>query len=316
MIKYNGIVTLYKFETRLQAKLRTLSMKFSVVVPTYNRLALLKQTLESLFQQEYADYEIIVVNDGSTDGTDKYLLSLQKTKKIHYIEQQNKGPAASRNAGLRIAQGTYIAFTDDDCRVPSNWLKKFAEVFERSNVDIIGGAVRNACESNLFSTVSQEITNHFVNYFGKNGQSSAFLTSNNIAYRATALKGAGGFDERFVKAGGEERALNFKVLQNGGKSLLIPELIVDHYHAMNAKGFFRQQRNYGRGAYLLYNVIGKEMKRLPQRAPLSVYCGLVMSWLGKEPIGGIGKVFLFFTAQFNVLVGFFLELIRTRRKMR
>ena len=73
-------------------------MTVSVIVPTHNRVALLQQNVESLLGLDFTDREIIIVNDGSTDGTDRYLSSLETSAKIVYVKQDNRGPAAARNA--------------------------------------------------------------------------------------------------------------------------------------------------------------------------------------------------------------------------
>jgi glycosyltransferase involved in cell wall biosynthesis len=279
-------------------------MIFSVIVPTYNRLASLRRTLESLFSQDFDDYEIIVVNDGSNDGTSQYLSALASEGRIRHIEQENRGPSAARNAGLRAAAGVYIAYTDDDCRVPADWLAGLLDHFEKEGVDFLGGVVRNCVPDDLCAGISQEITNHFVNTLGVGGGSTPFLTSNNIAYRAETLRRAGGFDERFRVAGGEERALNHRILSDGGSSVLAMDIVVDHFHELRFKGFFRQQFNYGRGAYILYRVVGRETPAPPGVMPKLAYASVVKSFFGNGIRGGLAKTAMFGLAQCSVALGF------------
>ena len=291
-------------------------MTFSVIVPTYNRLPLLRRAVESLVRQTLTDSEIIVVNDGSTDGTDEYLTSMATTGTIKYLKQHNLGPAAARNAGLRQASGSYIAYTDDDCVVPAHWLRRFHDVFENSKVDILGGVVRNCVADDMYAGISQEITNHFVQVLGAGGGSTPFLTSNNIAYRRETLKKAGGFDERFRLAGGEERALNLRILNGGGSSALIADLVVDHYHTLRLAGFFRQQFNYGRGAFLLYRVMGRELNVGPRIIPASAYASLVKSFFRDGTLAGFAKTSLFLVGQGVVVLGFVFESITFPRTAR
>jgi hypothetical protein len=176
-----------------------------------------------------------------------------------------------------------------------------------SGADIIGGVVRN-CSPGIFADVSQEITNHFVRYFGKDGKSTAFLTSNNIAYRRTSILNANGFDERFFHAGGEERALNFKIIAIGGTSIFAPEILVDHYHEMDALGFIRQQVNYGRGAYLMYNARGTPR---PAPMPAGAYNALFTTLLRTGAYPGVTRAALGLAAQFFVLVGFGVQMINS-----
>jgi glycosyltransferase involved in cell wall biosynthesis len=285
------------------------AVRFSVVVPTFNRCASLAKTLDSLFRQDYGDVEIIVVNDGSTDGTHEYLQRLSSERKIVYVAQPNRGPAAARNAGIRKATGAYIACTDDDCIVPRNWLRSWADTFARTGVDVIGGAVVNGVANNIYSELSQDITNHFVRYLGADNRSSAFLTSNNVAYRADALQRVGGFDERFRRAGGEERALHERILSLGGATVFRPEVVIEHYHRLTARGFFRQQRNYGRGAYLLYHVVGREFRRPPTMMPVGAYTSLVPFLFRNGLWTGLKKTMLVGCAQCMSLIGYLSEMV-------
>jgi glycosyltransferase involved in cell wall biosynthesis len=287
-----------------------------VVVPTYNRCASLAKTLESLFQQDHGDVEIIVVNDGSTDGTHDYLRRLASERKIVYVAQPNRGPAAARNAGIGKATGTYIACTDDDCIVPPHWVRSWADSFERTGAEAIGGAVVNGVADNIYSELSQEMTNHFVRYLAADGQPSPFLTSNNVAYRADALRRAGGFDERFSRAGGEERALHQLILNGGGTTVFRPDVVIEHYHRLTARGFFRQQRNYGRGAYLLYHVVGKELRRPPTGMPVGAYTSLVACQFRNGLWTGLKKTMLLGCAQCMSLIGYVSEMASWHRAKR
>jgi glycosyltransferase involved in cell wall biosynthesis len=96
----------------------------SAVVPTFNRIATLRQTLTALAAQDYPDYEIIVVDDGSSDGTGDVVT--REFPAVRYVRQPNRGPAAARNVGIRAALGDIVAFTDDDCLPPVDWLSRLA----------------------------------------------------------------------------------------------------------------------------------------------------------------------------------------------
>ncbi len=85
---------------------------FSVIIPTFNRLPLLKEALNSVWRQTFSDYEVIVIDDGSTDGTAEYLQS--RCERMRFFRQTNKGPGAARNLGVSNARGEYLAFLDSD----------------------------------------------------------------------------------------------------------------------------------------------------------------------------------------------------------
>ena len=105
--------------------------QITVVVPAYNSMQYLPATLKSVFQQTYADFEIIVVNDGSTDNTEEYVLSL-KDARLKLVVQDNQGLAAARNTGIAHATGEYIAFLDADDLWESTKLEKQLRLFQEN----------------------------------------------------------------------------------------------------------------------------------------------------------------------------------------
>ena len=281
-------------------------MTFSVVVPTHNRCELLQHTIESIQSQDFRDFEIIVVDDGSSDGTDHYLNQLNSYSNITHIRQSNLGPARARNAGIGRSRGEFVAFTDDDCVVPPDWLTQYHRAFASEELDVAGGSVNNAA-AGIFSESSQEMTNYLVRSLAARESATSFLTSNNIAYRASSLKKYGAFDERFARAGGEERALNMKILAGGGKSRFLPESTIEHYHRMTFGSFLHQQMNYGRGSYLIYRVIGRELGSPPNPIPPGTYAGMFASFFRDGFLGGCVKTGIAIIAQAAVLTGYIAQ---------
>ena len=97
----------------------------SVIIPTYNRAEMVKEAIQSVLVQTYTDYEIIVVDDGSTDNTCDVVAGL--SDKVRYLHQQNAGPSSARNRGIHLARGKYIAFLDsDDLFLPAKLEKQVA----------------------------------------------------------------------------------------------------------------------------------------------------------------------------------------------
>jgi glycosyltransferase involved in cell wall biosynthesis len=282
-------------------------MTCTVIVPTYNRVNHLKRTVDSLLRQDHEELEIIVVNDGSTDGTYSYLESQSKRPYIQVIHQKNRGPAEARNAGIRAARGEIIAFTDDDCVVPPDWVRRLVRVFEDPDIGFAGGTALNMTTHNFLSQISQEITNHFVGFYGAHGQDTSFLTSNNIAYRSRVLRRTGGFDTCFRRPGGEERALNIRLLSTGIRGVLIPDLTIKHHHVLNLRRYFRQQRNYGRGSFIIFHIICPLLHIPPQPVSTASYLSLVKSWLQANPFRGVIKTIVFMAAQSQNLTGYLLE---------
>lgn len=167
-------------------------MKISVVIPTYNRLRFLQQALASVWAQTYCDYELIVVDDGSNDGTLEYLASLGD--RIKLICQQRGGPGAARNSGIQRASGDYLAFLDsDDLWLP--WtLATFHRVTQKYKPSLICGAVVE------FSDVAPSLeegelqTEQFPDYL-KTARQPGFVPSCVLVVDRSTFVRARGFDE-------------------------------------------------------------------------------------------------------------------------
>lgn len=104
--------------------------EISVIIPTYNRGAFTNEAVKSVLAQSYKDYEIIVVDDGSTDDTKEQLHEFGN--QIQYIYQKNQGPSAARNTGIQLAKGKYIAFCDSDDRFLPTKLEKQMEFIQKN----------------------------------------------------------------------------------------------------------------------------------------------------------------------------------------
>jgi len=249
-------------------------MNFSVIVPTYNRLELLKKTLESLFSQQLEGYEIIVVNDGSTDGTHEFLSTLSAESRIRYCHHPNCGLAASRRAGVNAARGTYVAFTDDDCVAPSDWLQKIEGHFRDERVAGIGGRAVTGNPSNLFAAANDLINEYLKSAVNRPGVIVPFLTGNNIAYRRDILNRVGGPDRRF-RMGAEDRDLLLRVVSAGGTIMFDPEITVIHYNDSNFRRFVKHQYDQGKGSHLYYK-LHRHAAVSPRPLSLGVYWGMLV----------------------------------------
>ena len=125
-----------------------MSIKVSVIIPVYNSEKYIKKCLESILSQTYKNYEIIVVNDGSTDNTKMILEEYANnySDKIIHIEQANKGVAKTRNEAMQIAKGEYIAFIDNDDYIEEDYLEKFVKEAEKGKYDVVIGGYQRPNE--------------------------------------------------------------------------------------------------------------------------------------------------------------------------
>lgn len=226
-------------------------MFISIVIPTFNRGEKLTRTLEPLLAQDYADYEIILSDDGSTDNTAEIAARFPR---VIYVRQENRGPAAARNRGIVRARGDVIAFTDDDCRVPPDWLARLADGYARyPEVAGVGGYLdppEEIVARNLFARYERFVTRELyrqgnIERVGGLADYPAGGTSN-MSYRKTILDQVGGFDEWFPYPAAEDHDLRVRVHARGYALLYLP-LRVEHLRAYSLRGFVRQSITRGRG---------------------------------------------------------------------
>ena len=113
-------------------------MLFSIIVPVYNAEIYLRNTIESVDSQSFRDWQLILVNDGSSDKSLEICQEYSaKDSRIQVLSQENRGVSAARNAGIDAAQGEYIMFLDSDDEYKPGALESVAELIERTNVDLV-----------------------------------------------------------------------------------------------------------------------------------------------------------------------------------
>ena len=228
-------------------------MYISIVIPTHNRKELLHRCLEAATQQDYPDYEVIVVDDGSTDGTGEMVR--REFPQVRYIRQEpNRGPAAARNQGIEVATGEIIAFTDDDCLIPVDFLSRLADGYRRyPKVAGVGGyqeAPDEVLHHNPFARYEAYMTRQFYKaapqeYLG--GFECPAGGTNSMSYLKNVLLEVGGFDESFPCAAGEDADLKWRIVEKGYQLLYIPVKVI-HLHPYSLRSFWSQQVRRGVGA--------------------------------------------------------------------
>lgn len=194
------------------------NIKISVIVPTYNRLQLLKNQVNALMSQSIPSeqYEVLVVNDGSEDGTKTYLDQVGGFYgNLHVFHHQNGGPAKARNTALKAARGKIIAFTDDDCIVDRDWL---TTVQLQWNDSIIGMQGATYTDREKVTPLTHQIEN-------ETGHNS--VPTCNAAYLKSALICINGFDESFPSPHNEDADVSWRI-QQMGTVMFCPQMRVYH----------------------------------------------------------------------------------------
>ncbi len=215
-------------------------MDFSIIIPTYNRRAILAKCLGALERQEpgsYGSYEVVVVDDGSTDGTVEWLRAMPlQVPRFQLLTQNHQGPAAARNLGVTHAAGSVIVFIDSDLVVVEHFLATHARVLQQHGVT---GDPQNPNEAKVFTYGRVINTHNFEDpaseTFKPTDFSAAFFATGNVAIARHWLEQAaeserGPFDERFQLYGWEDLELGVRLKQVGLKLVKAPEAAGYHWH--------------------------------------------------------------------------------------
>lgn len=220
-------------------------MKYSIIVPVYNRPDEVRELLESLTRQTLKDFEVIVVEDGSKipckDVCDKFANILS----LHYYYKENSGPGQSRNYGAERANGEWLIVLDSDVVLPEGYLQAVNNGISR-DIDAWGGPDR-AHES--FTPVQKAISYSMTSFFttggirgGKTKLDKFFPRSYNMGIRREVYQKLGGFSKmRF----GEDIDFSYRIVEAGYKTRLLPSAWVWHKRRTDFRKFFRQVYNSG-----------------------------------------------------------------------
>lgn len=220
----------------------------SVVIPTYNRCPILKKALLALDRQTLApdEYEVIVVDDGSTDGTEAMVQELTVRYPLRYERQERKGPATARNTGIRRARGELIVFIDSDIVVSRGFLGAHGAAHAGRDDCVAHGPVIHTTDLENPTTTPLKVTDW----------SRAFFATGNASVRREHLFGAGLFDERFVEYGWEDLELGLRLRRMGLVRVIAPEAKGYHYkdrlHLSQFPALKERERQRARTAVLFY----------------------------------------------------------------
>jgi GT2 family glycosyltransferase len=251
---------------------------FSIIVPTYDRPQKLALCLASFVKLEYPGdrFQVIVVNDSTEISIETAVSPFQKQLNLELLSQPNSGPATARNTGAFAAKGKFLVFTDDDCTVAPDWLQTLETRFAETPDCLVGGRTINALPDNVYSTASQQLIDYLYSYYNAIGDRAQFFTSNNFALPAAAFQNIGGFDTSFSLAAGEDREFCDRWLHSGRRAIYAPEVTVYHFHELTLRKFWRQQFNYGRGAFLFQQTISKRAENAKKIQHPSFYLNLLI----------------------------------------
>jgi len=220
-------------------------LSFSVVVCSYNGSRTIGECLENLSRLEYSNYEVIVVDDGSTDNT----AEIAQRFNVNLLRTENQGLSAARNTGREHAQGEIVAYIDDDAYPDPHWLNYYNSAFQSSSHALIGGP-------NLSPLHDPPVAQCVARSPG--GPSHVLLTDTlaehvpgcNMVFRKSCLEEVGGFDPVFRTAG-DDVDICWRIQEKGWTIGFAPAAVVWHHRRSSVLAYCRQQRGYGKAEALL-----------------------------------------------------------------
>lgn len=237
------------------------AMKYSFIIPVFNRPDEVDELLNSLTTQTLRDFEVVVVEDGSSvpckDVTEKYADKLL----IHYYYKDNSGPGQTRNYGVERASGEYMLILDSDCILPGTFLEEVEKELQHKEADAFGGPDR-AHES--FTDVQKAINYAMTSFFttggirgGKKKMDKFYPRSFNMGVKKSVYQALGGFSKmRF----GEDIDFSIRIFKGGYACRLFPEAWVWHKRRTDLKKFFKQVHNSGIARINLYKKYPESLK--------------------------------------------------------
>ena len=220
---------------------------FSIIIPVYNRPQEIDELLASLTKQDFSNpFEVLIIEDGSTDSSEKIVRKYEFQLNLKYFFKENSGAGASRNFGMQNASGNYFIILDSDVIVPKQYLLEIQNALENNYTDAFGGP--DAAHSS-FTPLQKAINYSMTSVLttgGIRGKKQAVgkfqPRSFNLGLSQTAFNKTEGFSKM---KNGEDIDLTFRLWENGFETQLIEKAFVYHKRRSTIRQFFKQTFGFG-----------------------------------------------------------------------
>ena len=240
---------------------RDRDMRYSVIIPVYNRPDEADELLQSLTRQSFKDFEVIIVEDGSSVPCKDVAERYQNILDIRYYAKPNSGPGQTRNYGAERSQGEYLIILDSDCILPEGYFAAVEEELQKAPTDAFGGPDRAHVS---FTDIQKAINYSMTSFFttggirgGKKKMDKFYPRSFNMGVRRTVYETLGGFSKmRF----GEDIDFSIRIFKGGYTCRLFPDAWVYHKRRTDLKKFFKQVHNSGIARINLYKKYPESLK--------------------------------------------------------
>ena len=237
-------------------------MKYSIIVPVFNRPDEVDELLSSLLNQTFTDFEVLIVEDGSQKPCDEVCNKYADRLDLHYFMKPNSGPGQSRNYGAERAKGEYLLILDSDVVLPKGYLNAIEEELKREPADAFGGP--DAAHESFTDTqkaISYSMTSFFTTGGIRGGKKKKldkfYPRSFNMGIRRDVYMELEGFSKmRF----GEDIDFSIRIFKAGKRCRLFPEAWVWHKRRTDFRKFYRQVYNSGIARINLYKKYPESLK--------------------------------------------------------
>ncbi len=213
--------------------------KVSIIIPVHNEEKTIANCIESVLNQNYKDYELIIVDNNSVDNTRKIINFFEKkSKKIRYFFEEEIGRGPARNAGERKSKGEIILMTDSDCIVPVDWIEKAIQPIINNEADAVQGFEKSS-ENGFWSKQYQiRAEKKFKGIILQGKQILGNIDTKNFAIKKSLLKLIGFSSEDYIS--GNDTDISIKLSKTDAKIKFLNNEKVAHLHKNSFKKIFRQ----------------------------------------------------------------------------
>ena len=236
-------------------------MRYSVIIPVFNRPGEVDELLQSLTVQTFRDFEVIVVEDGSTLPCREVVARYAGALDAHYFCKPNSGPGQTRNYGAERSRGEYLIILDSDCILPPAYLEAVEQELQRCPADAFGGPDR---AHPSFTPLQKAINYSMTSFFttggirgGRKKMDKFYPRSFNMGIRREVYRALGGF---FAMRFGEDIDLSIRIFKGGYACRLFPDAWVWHKRRTDFRKFFKQVHNSGIARINLYKKYPESLK--------------------------------------------------------
>ncbi len=234
---------------------------YSIIVPVYNRPNEIKELLDSLIQQSFKNFEVIIVEDGSTNKCEEIVRRYEDSLSIKYFYKDNSGQGFSRNYGYERASGDYFVVFDSDCIIPPHYLETVDQYLTLNYIDAYGGPDKaHTTFTNLQKAISYSMTSLFTTggIRGRKKHVGQFHPrSFNMGISRSVFEKTKGYIIPFM---GEDIEFSIRIINAGFKTGLIEEAYVYHKRRTSLTQFYKQLHFFGRARINISRFYPKELK--------------------------------------------------------